>query len=99
MGAVLLESEVLDDFSVVEEVGATAAGTTTTAGGATTTGAAYTTAAGGAATGAEVVVLSLVVLEFVFVLSAKARPALPNMIAIPNDKAAVLNECFTMLSP
>lgn len=54
-----------------------------------------TTAGAGAA-----VVVSLVLFELVVsVVAANPTATLPNSIAIPTDKAAAFNECFTMISP
>lgn len=43
----------------------------------------------------------VVVFEFELVVSVCAKPTatLPNSIATPKDKAAVLKECFTIVSP
>jgi hypothetical protein len=92
LGALSFEFEDEDERSVVDTVGAI--GATTTGAGATTTGAAYTTAGGG---GAEVVVVEFDVV--VSVESANAIGTLANSAAIPIDKAAVLNECFKIISP
>lgn len=85
-----------DECSVVVAGGSATTGAATTigGGGATTIGATYATAGAGA----EVVV---VVFEFELVESVCASPTatLPNSIATPKDKAAVLKECFTTVSP
>jgi len=78
----------------VDVTGCIGAGATTTGAGATTTGAAYTMAGGGD----EVVVVSLDLELEVSVESANATEP-PKSIAIPKDKAAVLNENFMMTSP
>ena len=92
-GELLLE---LDDewcSLVVDGSSTTGAGAATTiGGGATTTGAGYTATGAGASV---VVSLELVVL----LVCANPTAALPNSTAIPKDKAAVLNEFFTMTSP
>jgi hypothetical protein len=90
-----LSLEVDDDECSLVVAGATTIGAgaaTTIGGGATTTGAGYTATAGGAAV---VVSLELVVL----VVCANPTATLPNSTATPKDKAAVLNEFFTMTSP
>jgi len=75
---------------VVDGSSTAGAGTaTTTGGGATTTGAGYAATGAGAS---DVVSLEVVVL----VDCANPTPALPNSAAMPKDKAAVLNEFFTM---
>ena len=84
--------ELDDELCSVVVAGSTTAGAgtaTTTGGGATTTGAGYTATGAGASV---VVSLELVVL----VDCANPTAALPNSTAIPKDKAAVLNEFFTM---
>jgi hypothetical protein len=74
--------------------GTTIAGAATTiGGGGAITGAAYTTAGAGAE-----VVVSVFELE-VLLDCANPTPALQNSTATPNDRAAVLNECFTIFSP
>jgi hypothetical protein len=90
LGELLLELDAEWCSLVVDgstTIGAGAA--TTIGGGATTTGAGYTATGGGAAV---VVSLELVVL----VDCANPTATLPNSTAIPKDKAAVFNECFTM---
>jgi hypothetical protein len=91
-GALLLELD--DEWCSLLVDGSTTTGAgaaTTIGGGGTTTGAGYT-ATGGASV---VVWLELVVL----LVWANPTAALPNSTAIPKDKAAVLNEFFTMTSP
>jgi hypothetical protein len=93
LGELLLELDA--EWCSVVVVGASTIGagaaTTIGGGGATTTGTGYTATTGGA--GAAVVVsLELVVL----LVCAKPTATLPNNTAIPRDKAAVLNEFFTM---
>jgi hypothetical protein len=82
-----------DDECSVVAAGATSAGTTTTGAGATTTGAGYIATAGAGA--AVVVELD----EVVSVVCANPTPTLPNSAAMPRARAAVLSECFTMMSP
>jgi hypothetical protein len=91
LGELLLELEAEWCSLVVAGARTIGAGAATTIGaGATTTGAGYTATGGGA----EVVVsLELVVL----VVCANPTATLPNRTARPKDKAAVLNECFTMI--
>ena len=85
----------LDDdewFSVAVVAGTTTAGAATTiGGGGAITGAAYTTAGAGAE-----VVVSLFELV-VSVVCAKPTATLPNSTATPNDRAAVLSECFIVV--
>src|SRR5208282_3771169 len=90
LGQPLFELE--DD--VVCSVVVAGAGATTTGTGAYTTGAGYTVTTAGA--GAVEVVVSLVVVSELW---ANPTPTVPNSTAIPKDKAAVLKECFTIMSP
>jgi hypothetical protein len=91
LGELLLELDAEWCSVVVDGSTTTGAGAATTigGGGATTTGAAYTATGGGA----EVVVSVELVLLVVW---ANPTATLPNSTAIPKDKAAVLNESFTM---
>jgi hypothetical protein len=95
LGELSLDDDEWCSVAVVEGASTTAgAATTIGGGGATTTGATYATAGAGA----DVVVD---VFEFELVDSVCANPTatVPNSIATPKDIAAVLKECFTILSP
>lgn len=97
LGELSFELEDDDECSVVVGGETGAGATTTAAGGAITTGAGYTVTTAGA--GAAVVV-SLVLFELVVsVVAANPMAALPNSAAIPKHTAAVVDECFTMMSP
>jgi hypothetical protein len=76
---------------VVEGSSTTAGAATTIGGGGAITGAAYTTA--GAGTEVVVSLFELVV----SVDCANPTVTLPNSTATPNDRAAVLNECFIIV--
>jgi 5-deoxy-D-glucuronate isomerase len=91
-GELTFELEDDDERSVVLVAGAT--GSTTTGAGAITTGSRCTTSGAGAV----VVVVSLDFEVEVSVESANTTAVLPNSIARPKDKAAVLNECFMISS-
>ena len=99
LGEASFEFEVDEECSWVVVDGATAAGATTTGTGAMTTAGAAITIGAGASAGV-VVVVWLVVFELeVSVVSVAANPTPANSTAIPRDRAAVLSECFTIISP
>jgi hypothetical protein len=95
LGELSLDDDEWCSVAVVEGASTTAgAATTIGGGGATTIGAAYATAGAGA-----VVVVSLVLELEESVVCANPMDAQPNRAATPKDKAAVLIECFTIVSP